>query len=233
LIEAGLSPTIIGESIGSFAGTSEGLGMGPWWAVVPADLAPFKPGEPLQGNNLVFYGAVAAAAVALLLLLLFLRRRPAPVDPEAGLAEDLATYPPAPGAAGPKQLTVQGQPVRVRLAVVAPVGRQKAAEDGAVEPLLERVVRGLGAAARQDRARVREWPPGLSSAGFTPAFFRRVVRPEPAGTPSHWILLAGPARAGARQVLLGLALWADGPNRMGNVAVQQDEWNELLRLETV
>jgi hypothetical protein len=130
-------------------------------------------------------------------------------------------------------VAVQGQPVRVRLAVVAPVGRQKVAEDGALEPLLDRVVGSLGAAVRQDRARVREWPLGLSNAGFTPAFFRRVRRPEPAGTPSHWILLAGPARAGAQQVLLGLALWADEPNLMGNMAVQQGEWNELLRLEAV
>jgi hypothetical protein len=146
----------------------------------------------------------------------------------------LAAYPPPPLLPGvARRLTVQGLPVRVRLAVVAPVGQPKAVEDGAVEPLLDLVVRGLGAAVIQDRARVREWPLGLSKTGFPPTFFRRVQRPEPAGTPSHWVLLAGPARAGAQQVLLGLALWADEPNPLGNLAVQPGEWNQLLRLEAV
>jgi hypothetical protein len=205
--------------------------MAPGWTALLADLAPW-PGPPLQRNNLVFYGAIAAGAIAVLLFLMLLRRKKPKVDPETGMTEDLASYPPPPGA-GSRQLTVQGQPVRVRLAVVAPVGRQEAIEGGAVEPLLDRVVRGLGAAVRQDRARVRPWPMGMSREGFTPVFFRRTLRPEPAGTPSHWILLAGPARAGGQQVLLGLALWADKPNLMGNVAVQQGEWNELLRMEAV
>ncbi len=207
--------------------------MGPWWMGLPADVAPGPVGAPLIGNNLVFYGALAAALVVLVLLVLLRRRKPGTIDPEAGMSEDLAAYPPPPPAPGPRRLTVQGLPVRVRLAVVAPVGRPKAVEDGAVEPLLEFVVRGLGAAVSQDRARVREWPLGLSKAGFTPTFFRRVQRPEPAGTPSHWVLLAGQARAGAQQVLLGLALWADEPNLLGNLAVQPGEWDQLLRLEAV
>jgi hypothetical protein len=148
------------------------------------------------------------------------------------MTEDLTAYPPPPSAAG-QQLTVQGLPVRVRLVVVAPVGRQSVDGGGGVEPLLDRVVRGLGTAVRQDQARVRTWPLGLSNAGFTPTFFRRTLRPEPAGTPSHWILLAGPARAGTQPILLGLALLADEANRMGNVAVQQNRWNEWLRMETV
>jgi hypothetical protein len=208
--------------------------MGPWWQRLLADIAPAPPGAPLVGNNLIFYGALAVVLIAVVLLILFLRpRRKGLVDPEAEMAEDLAAYPPPPEAVGPRRLTVQGLPVRVRLAVVAPAGAEKVAEDGAVEALLDRVVRGLGAAASQDRARVRQWPLGLSRAGFTPTFFRRVRRPEPAGTPSHWILLAGPARAWGQQILLGLALWADEPNRMGNLAVQQSEWNTLLCLEAV
>jgi hypothetical protein len=205
--------------------------MGPRWAAVLADIAP---GAPLVGNNLVFYGALAAGLIAFVLLILFLRpRRKALLDPEAGMAEDLASYPPSPEGVGPQRLMVQGLPTRVRLAVVAPVGAPKVAEDGNVEPLLDRVVRGLGTAVSQDRARVRQWPLGLSRAGFMPTFFRRVHRPEPAGTPSHWVLLAGPARAGTQQFLLGLALWADEPNLLGNLAVQQGEWNALLRVEAI
>jgi hypothetical protein len=191
---------------------------------------PKEPGSPLIGNNLVFYGAVGAAVLVLLLFILWLRRRPAKHDPEAGMSEELADYPPPPQAAG-RQLTLQGRPVRVRLVVVAPVGRQQVAKDGAIEPILDGVVRGLGAVTQQDKARVRLWPLGMSNVGFTPAFFRRVRRPEPAGSPSHWILMAGPARAGAQQILLGLALLADEPNTVGNVAVQPDGWHELLSLE--
>jgi hypothetical protein len=197
-----------------------------------ADLAPGWPGQPLEKNNLVFYGAIAAAAIGLLLLILFFRRKPK-VDPEAGMTEDLALCPPPPAAAGPRRLTFQGFPVRLRVVVVAPVGRQSADMGNGVGPLLDSVVRGLGAAARQDQARVRQWPLGMSREGFTPQFFRRTLRPEPNGTSSRWILLAGPVRVGGQQVLLGLALWAEKVNQVGNVAVQQNEWNELLRMETV
>jgi hypothetical protein len=128
---------------------------------------------------------------------------------------------------------VQGQPVRVRLVVLAPVGRKVAAADDEVEPILDKVVRGMGLAARYDQPEVRAWPLGLSNAGFVPMFFRRVQRPQSAGTPSNWILMAGQARAGAQQVLLGLALWSDEPTTMGNIPVKPDEWKELLRCEVV
>jgi hypothetical protein len=199
-----------------------------------ADGAADGPGAPLLRNNLVFFGAVAAAVVIVLLLVrLLFRRTPEVVDPEAGMMEDLTAYPPPPALTGRQRLTVQGQPVRVRFVVVAPVARQGIEVEGGFETLLDLVVRGLGAAARQDQARVRTWPLGLSRQGFTPMFFRRTRRPEPACTPSRWILLAGPARSGVQQVLLGLALWADEPNPLGNVALQANEWNEWLRWEAV
>jgi hypothetical protein len=201
-----------------------------WNVLAEVPLVP----EPSDKHSLILYGAIGAAVVILALLALLVGRRKAPAhDPEAGMSERLATYPPAPPLKSSRWLTLQGQPVRVRLVVVAPVGRKAVADDGHVEPHLDMVVSGLGAATKQDRARVRQWPLGLSVPGFTPMFFRRVVRPEPAGTPSHWILLAGQARAGPRALLLGLALWSDEPTEVGNVAVQADEWNELLRVEAV
>ncbi len=123
--------------------------------------------------------------------------------------------------------------MRVRLVVAAPVGRKALTDDGDIEPILDKIVSGLGAATRQDRARIRQWPLGLSVPGFAPMFFRRVIRHDAAGSPSHWILLAGQARGGPRTLLLGLALWSDEPTEIGNVAVQGDEWNELLRVEAV
>jgi hypothetical protein len=203
-------------------------------AVLLADV-PLVP-EPGQGSrSWVFYGAAAGAVVlvvALVAVLIGRRKRPAH-DPEAGMGEDLAEYPPPPPLKASKQLTLQGHPVRVRLVVVAPVGRRTVADDGHVEPLLDMVVPGLGAAVSQDKARVRQWPLGLSVTGFEPMFFRRVRRPEPPGRRSRWILLAGHTRAGSRPLLLGLALWLEQPSDVGNVAVGPEEWNDLLRVEAV
>jgi hypothetical protein len=201
------------------------------WFWLLADEVP--PTEISTRSPYVLYGGIAVGIIVLLGIFMALarRKRPEKIDPEEGMEEDLLDYPEPPPLAGSRQATYQGQPVRVRLVVVAPVGRQEVSGDGDMEPILNQVVRGLGTMARQDEPQVRTWPLGMSNVGFTPMFFRRVLRPEPAGTPSNWILVAGPARAGASRVLLGMALWSDEETTIGNVAVQQDEWGELLRIE--
>lgn len=194
-----------------------------------AVLADATPGAPLISNNYVFYAVLGGALLAVLLLLLLLRRgRRPPIDPERGLLEDLATYPP-PGP-GPQRLLVRGEPTRLRLVVIAPLGKRALPADGAVEPLLDEVLRGLGTIARQDRPRMRIWPAQLSHQGFAPTFFRLSRRPEPAGKPSRWVLLAGPARGGGQQFLLGLALCADRAADLGNLPMQASEWSEALRI---
>ena len=187
------------------------------------------PGIPLIGNNLVFYSVIGVALLLLLLLILWVRRgqRP-PVDPEAALIENLGDYPPA--GPGPQRLFLHGHPMRVRLVVLAPMGKRPLPANGAVEPLLDQVLRGLGDIARQDRPRIRVWPPQLSSQGFAPTFLRLTRRPEAAGKPSPWVLAAGPVRAGAHQFLLGLALCADSPTDATNMSVQANEWNDVLRI---
>lgn len=192
-------------------------------------LADETPGSPLIGNNLVFYSVVGGGLFLLLLLLLWLRRgRAAPVDPQAGLIERLADYPPA--GPGPQRLYLRGQPLRLRLVVLAPMGKRPLPADGAIEPLLDQVVRGLGDIVRQDRPRLRAWPPQLSQHGFAPTFFRLTPRPEPSGQASPWILAAGPVRAGGQQFLLGLALFADEATNEGNLIVEVHQWHELFRI---
>ena len=135
------------------------------------------PGIPLIGNNIVFYSVIGGALLLLLLLILWVRRgRRPPVDPEAALIENLGDYPPA--GPGPQRLFLHGHPMRVRLVVLAPMGKRPLPANGAVEPLLDQVLRGLGDIARQDRPRLRVWPPQLSSQGFAPTFFRLTRRPE-------------------------------------------------------
>src|SRR5262245_19072725 len=158
------------------------------------------------------------------------RKRPHP-DLERGLREDLAEYPPPPPA-GPRRLTVHGDPVRVRLVVVAPTGKQQeplSPDD--VPEVLDDVLRGLGDVVRADKPRVRVWPPQLSVAGFAPTFHRLVAAPDDGGPRSRWVKLAGPARPGQRPILLGLAVLADQPVKLGDLQVEATKWSEVLRVE--
>jgi hypothetical protein len=172
------------------------------------------------------YGLLAAGGLLVFLMLFALLRGRRRADPDRGLAENLAGYPTAPGR--PRhRLTVRGQPARLRLVAVAPMGQNPL---GDVEALLAEVARGLGEAARQDRPRVRVWPPQLSATGFPQQFFRLTLRPEAPGRPSHWVRVAGQARVGSQPILLGLALYADDPTQLDQVILQPNDWAEALRV---
>lgn len=202
--------------------------MAPFLCGLWADELP-SPGPPLIPSNVLFYSAVGGGLLLLLLFILWLRRgRSAPVDPQAGLVERLADYPPA--GPGPQRLFLHGQPLRLRLVVLAPLGKRALPADGAVEPLLDQVLRGLGDVARQDRPRIRLWPAQLSHQGFAPTFFRLTQRPEPAGKPSPWVLVAGPVRAGSHQFVMGLALWSEEAVKLDNVPLQAHQWMEFFRV---
>ena len=206
--------------------------------MLPLFADPLPPGQnllqSLTAQNLMLYGAIAAGIlVVLVLLIVLMSRGKKRVNPESGLKEDLSEYPPAPGQPGPRRLTVHGRPVRLRLVVVAPVGKRTIAEGGAVEALLEEVLRGLGSLARQDKPRARIWPPQLSQQGFAPTFFRMTQCPDRAGKSSHWLLAAGPARAGGKPVLLGLAMWADDKGPMEQIILTETEWDQALQIKTI
>ena len=189
--------------------------------------------ESIGTQNLMLYGAIAVGILLLLVVLIFLMSRGKKrVNPESGLDEDLSEYPPAPGKPGSRRLTVHGRPVRLRLVVVGPVGKRTIAEGG-VEALLDEVLRGLGTIANQDKPRIKIWPPQLSQQGFAPTFFRKTRCPDRAGKPSHWLLAAGPSRAGGRPVLLGLAMWADDKGPMEQKILTETEWDEALQIKTV
>lgn len=152
--------------------------------------------------------------------------------PQATLNEVLADYPPPPGQPGQRRLMVEGVPVRVRLVVVAPVGKEHPIRADQVEDLLEETLPGLKGIVLEDRPRIRVWPPQLSKQGFAPTFHRETEKPESEGRPSRWVLVAGPATAGRRPILLGLALWADTPNTLGRLTLDPLRWGEVLRVQT-
>jgi hypothetical protein len=144
---------------------------------------------------------------------------------------DLADCPLPVRLPGDRQLTVYHVPVRLRLVVLAPAGKDHRVDATQVEKLLDRVVPGLGTAALVDRPRIRVWPPQLSHHGFAASFHRRTPRPEEEGQPSRWVLLAGRALVGRQPVLLGLGAWADDPTALGRMTLEPHQWLDVLRLE--
>ncbi|MBI1916585.1 MAG: hypothetical protein HYS12_17895 [Planctomycetes bacterium] len=202
-----------------------------WKDVFPESVRPHLDGP-------VGYAVLAAVGLIALLILLLLVKYVLRAlvggwgkDDESGLRERLAEYPP-PGPPGSRRLTVEGIPVRVRLVVVAPVGKEHAIAEADVAGLVDGVLRGLRDVLAEDRPRVRVWPPQLSRQGFAPTFHRETEKPESEGRPSRWILVAGQASSGRKPILLGLALWADAPNTLGRVTLDTGRWGEALRIQT-
>ena len=158
-------------------------------------------------------------------------RRKAPVeDADRGFHENLAECPLPIRPPGDRQLTVYHLPVRLRLIIVAPPGTGLDVDATQVERLLDLIVPGLGAIVLHDRPRIRVWPGHLSHQGFAAAFHRRVHNPDPEGRPSRWVLVAGRAHVGRQPVLLGMGLWADEPNAIGQVFLEPHQWLDVLRI---
>jgi hypothetical protein len=197
---------------------------------IPGELRERLPVEAWWG---VLFGA---ALLVLVIFLMFLRRlfrggrqpirAPAPQD-EAG--EDLGQYPPLLRPLGANVATVYHVPARLRLAVVAPVGKMPI-DPTTAEAMLDQVVPGLGQVARDDKPRVLVWPPQLSHHGFGAMFHRATRRPEAEGEASRWILVAGRAQVGKQPVALGLAFQADQPNTVGRLNIEPQQWLDVIRL---
>jgi hypothetical protein len=111
------------------------------------------------------------------------------------------------------------------------MGKQFALDAENAEEWLDRVLWGLGSIARQDRARMRIWPPQLSRTGFVAGFARSVKRPEPEGQASNWILLAGQTPQRPQPFMLGLALWSPDPVHIGRMTLEPGQWASVLRIQ--
>jgi hypothetical protein len=199
---------------------------------IPANLRDRLPVEAWWG---ILAGAALLALVILLLLLrgLFGRRRRRPTGtgqrPQGEEVEDMGQYPPLLRPPGANVATVYHVPARLRLVIVAPVGKTPI-DPTTVESMLDLVVPGLGQVARDDRPRVRVWPPQLSHHGFGALFQRTAQKPEPEGDPSPWIFVAGRAQVGKTPVALGLAFCSAQPNTVGRLNIEQHQWLDVVRL---
>jgi hypothetical protein len=207
----------------------------PQWLV---DLFPAARGF-LEGGGWL---AILGGGVLLVLLLLWLavvrpmRRlsRREPVIPRADpLVEDISAIPPASPHFGDVRLTVEGIPVRLRLVIMAPAGTAYMLAPELVPALLDRVVPGLAEAVKRDSPEVRIWPGQLSTDGFAHAFHRNTPVPEGERTPSRWVLLAGRADLGERQVMVGLALQTIKPQTIGRRTLKPHDWATTLRIKVL
>ena len=188
----------------------------------------------------VVFGALALLIILIMLALLravfravFGTKKTLQEDWGKKLREDLSDYPPPAGAPGKQRLTVYHVPVRIRLVVLAPAGKELEIEASQAEDLLNRVIPGLGGVAAHDRPRIRVWPPQLSQQGFATAFFRHTITGTKEGQPSPWILVAGRSQFTQPTVLLGLALWAEEPNTLGRLSLEPHQWLDVLRIKEI
>ncbi len=185
-------------------------------------------------------GAVVLVGVIVIFILAHFSGRlwfamfgPAPKGPEDHLKERLGEYPPAPGVPGPRRLTVEGVLGRVRLIVVAPVGKSRPIDHDQVNDLLNNVIRGLKEIIQKDKPRIRVWGPQLSNTGFAPTFHRLTETPDGESESSQWVLVAGPASAAGQPILLGLAVLADEANELGKLTLEPGLWAETVRVQTL
>jgi hypothetical protein len=199
-------------------------------------LLPAKAQAFLDGGGWWLVMAVAALVVFLLICGLVGRiwrklfgKDKSPLEDDS-LVEDLQEYAPEGPASGPLILTVENEPVQLRLVVLAPVGKDEIADKKAATAILDSLVRGLGGLVKQDKPTIAVWPPQLSHQGFVNTFHRVTKKPEREGQPSHWVLVAGKPPTGRKAIMVGLALWSDELSPIGRLNPEPTEWPRVLRV---
>jgi hypothetical protein len=190
---------------------------------------------------MIWYILLALAALVALVILYYLLRSLARFLPrrleeregdrlESPLEEHLEEYPPPKPSTGDRQLKVEGVPVRLRLVAIAPAGKADVIDEEKIGEMLERLVPGLGEVFQADKPRVRIWPLQLSYEGFAKHFHRNTILPEEEGDPTPWVVLAGRAKLGKQQIMVGLALLASKPTTIRRRTLDSHEWPTVVRV---
>lgn len=178
---------------------------------------------------------VLAALCFLLILNTALRRwRKSAIETASSeLLEEVFSYPPSPNLpADAKPLVLYGLPVRLRLVVLGPMGKD-AGEISAndVDQIMERMVPGLSARLRMDMPRIRLWPTQLSQSGFIAAFRRNTPLPDVEVKLRSWVLVVGKVLLDGKPIAVGLAMQSTEPNTFGPIVLQHaHQWMEVLRI---
>lgn len=150
------------------------------------------------------------------------------------LFEDLSIMSPPINRPGKDRVTVKGIPARIFLIIMAKAGGAGPdLSEEQSEAILDFVLSGLGEVSSRDFPRVRIWEAQYSPEGFTQIFNQNIRVPEPKGTKSNWILANGAVKMGRDKIYLGIAFFADEPNLIRNIAITNDQWLDVLRIETL
>jgi hypothetical protein len=135
---------------------------------------------------------------------------------------------------GPQQITVRGQPGRLRLVILAPspnyVGDLL---PEMADTLLDWLQPGLGEILEADSPRRLVWPRHPSLGRFVERFHQLVQIPEVKGRRSPWQLISGSAHLGRQTVFVGLAVFLDKTSYQREIQVEKEKWNEILGLQNV
>jgi hypothetical protein len=137
-------------------------------------------------------------------------------------------------ALGPKQVTVNGVPGRLRLVVLAPAAAGTSTPAApAHTQVLDGLLPGLAEVATFDVPRVECWSDRHARDSFRITLVEGVKVPEEPGDPSCWLLLAGEATAPQGPVHVGLAVITDQPTTTRLVDVAPGRWASVLGLRDV
>jgi hypothetical protein len=155
-------------------------------------------------------------------------------DKESPLVIDLDLVGDAFTDAGPQQITVRGQPGRLRLVVLAPspsyVGELL---PEMADSLLDWLHPGLAEILESDKPRQVVWPRHPSLDRFVQIFHKLVQIPEAKGRRSPWILISGSAHLGRQIVFVGLAVFLDKTDYKREIQVVREKWEEVIGLQKV
>jgi hypothetical protein len=133
---------------------------------------------------------------------------------------------------GPRRVVVKGLPARLRLVVLSPGTRDAGVlSEEMADRVLDWIKRGLAEVASYDSPGVRVWPPFYGSEGFANALQSNVPLPEPKGTKSHWVEVAGEVRIGRGLIHVGLVLYAEDANSIRFIRVKDERWLDSLAIE--
>ena len=93
-----------------------------------------------------------------------------------------------------------------------------------------RILPGLGEIYAHDKPRVKVWPKQVSYQGFATHFHRNMETGAEEGVQTRWVMVAGRAKLGKFQIMMGLALQSIKPNTVGRRTVDSHEWATVLRV---
>jgi hypothetical protein len=135
---------------------------------------------------------------------------------------------------GPQQITVRGQPGRLRMVILAPspsyIGEMS---PDMADSLLDWLQPGMGELLEFDQPRKVVWPRHPSLDRFVQVFHKLVRIPESPGRRTPWLLISGSTRLGRQTVFVGLVVFLDKTDYKREIQVAREKWNEVLGLQKV